>query len=91
MMGHFTAKELDDLRRTVRRCERQWNTRTMPVDLVGGPLNGMRTVVDRNLGQGACVGWSIRFGDRQLLAVIMYRCAVDQWIFGGVECPSQAQ
>ena len=55
MQNHATAltkPELEDLRHAVRRCERQWQTRTTPVNLIDGPLDGMRTVVDRSLRDG---------------------------------------
>ena len=83
----LTTPELEDLRHAIRRCERQWTTRTTPIDLVDGPLDGMRTVVDRSLRDGASVGWAIRVTDRQVVAVVTYRRTVGQWFFGGIIRP----
>ena len=90
MQDHATAltvPELEDLRLTVRRCEKQWGVRTSPIDLIDGPLGGTRTVADRSLRDGASVGWAIRVSDRQAVAVVTYRRTVGRWIFGGILRP----
>lgn len=68
-MAELTSEQARELRRSIRRCEQRAVWPKFPAFLIGGPLHGMKTIIDFLNYRSRSVGWNVLWADEPRVTV----------------------